>query len=80
LSYNEALNCLVSKKWKVAMDSEYSSFKKNKAWNLIDLPPSRQPINSKWIFTLKNKPDGSIECYKAKLVAKGYSQVQLVFN
>jgi hypothetical protein len=32
-------------------------------------------FNCKWIFTLKYKPNGSIERYKARLVAKDYSQV-----
>ena len=31
-------------------------------------------INYKWIFKLKHKPDGSIECYKARLVVKGFKQ------
>jgi Reverse transcriptase (RNA-dependent DNA polymerase) len=27
-----------------------------------------------WVFTVKQNPDGLIECYKTRLVAKGYSQ------
>jgi hypothetical protein len=57
------------------MDSEYFSLMKNKTWDLVDLLPSRKPINCKWIFILKYKLDGSIECNKAKLLTKGYSQV-----
>lgn len=27
-----------------------------------------------WVYTVKQKPDGSIERFKARLVAKGYTQ------
>ena len=32
------------------------------------------PIRSQWVFTLKHKSDGSIERYKARLVADGRGQ------
>lgn len=31
-------------------------------------------IGSQWVFKRKYKPDGTIERFKAKLVAKGYNQ------
>jgi len=41
---------------------------------LANLPPDSKPLGSKWIFKKIFKPDGSINKYKAKLVAKGYRQ------
>jgi len=41
---------------------------------LANLPPSSKPIGSKWIFERKLEPDGSIDKYKVRLVAKGYRQ------
>lgn len=38
------------------------------------LPPGKVPIGCKWIYTIKFFSDGIIERYKAKLVAKGYTQ------
>lgn len=32
-------------------------------------------VGSKWVFKIKWNPDGSIERYKARLVAQGFSQV-----
>lgn len=32
------------------------------------------PIGCKWVFAIKYKVDGSLERYKAMLVAKGYTQ------
>jgi hypothetical protein len=34
------------------------------------------PINCKWVYKVKHKSDGLIEHYKAKLVAKGYTQIK----
>ena len=32
-------------------------------------------IGSKWIFKSKLKPDGSLNCLKARLISKGYHQI-----
>ena len=46
----------------------------NHTWELVDLPKGSKPIDSKWIFKRKIRPDGSIEKFKARLVIKGYTQ------
>lgn len=71
---NEALNSENSLKWKEAMNVEYNSLIKNKTWQLVDKPINGNIIGCKWVFALKRKPDGSIEKYKARLVAHGCSQ------
>jgi hypothetical protein len=35
-----------------------------------------KPIGSKWVYKLKRKADGTIDRYKARLLAKGYNQVE----
>lgn len=35
----------------------------------------KNPIASKWVFRIKYKPDGSVDRYKARLVAKSFSQL-----
>ena len=37
-------------------------------------PAEKSIVSSKWIFKLKHVADGSIEKYKARFVAKGFSQ------
>ena len=49
---------------------------KNKVWTLVDLPDDRQAIENKWIFKRKTDVDGSVTIYKARIVAKGFRQVQ----
>ena len=56
------------------MDEEYQSLMVNKTWSLVPLPTGRSAIGCRWIFKLKRGPDGSIQRYKARFVAKGYSQ------
>ena len=49
---------------------------KNKGWTLVDLPNDRRAIEIKWIFKRKTDADSSVTIYKARIVAKGFRQVQ----
>jgi hypothetical protein len=62
--------------WKEACDSEMKSLIEMKTWKLVDPPIDSKPIFCKWVFRIKNKPDGSIDRYKARLVICGYLQRQ----
>ena len=70
----EALNGEHKTEWKEAMQNEIDSLKKHQVWDLVELPPGRKAIGSKWIFKLKTDADGKIERYKARLVAQGFNQ------
>ena len=48
------------------------SLESNGTWHLVDLPPGCKKIGCKQILKKKLKPDGSVEKYNARLVAKGY--------
>ena len=47
---------------------------RNYTWELVNLPPSSKLIGCKLIFKIELKPDGTINKYKDRLVAKGYQQ------
>jgi hypothetical protein len=47
---------------------------KNGIWELVKLPPSRKAIGSQWVFKVKRNADGSVECYKVRVIAQGFSQ------
>jgi len=40
----------------------------------VPLPKGRKPVSCKWVFKIKHGVDGEVERYKAKLVAKGFTQ------
>ena len=75
-NYEEAMMSPDSAKWFKAMKSEIWSMYKNKVWTLMDLPDDRQAIENKWIFKRKTDADSSVTIYKARIVAKGFRQVQ----
>ncbi|XP_019087510.1 PREDICTED: uncharacterized protein LOC109127357 [Camelina sativa] len=47
---------------------------KNHTWDEADLPKVKKAVKSRWIFTIKYKSNGEIERYKARLVARGFTQ------
>ena len=73
-SFNEAMSTPEAPMWKEAINSEIESIMHNYIWELVDLPPGSKPLGCKWIFKRKMKTDGSIDKYKARLIAKGYKQ------
>ena len=76
VNYEEAMMSLDSAKWLEAMKPEMRSMYENKVWTLIDLPNDRRAIENKWIFKRKTDVDSSFTIYKARIVAKGFRQVQ----
>ena len=70
----EALNSPSAGKWQEAMQAEYESLVKNNVFKLVKLPEGRDVVDNKWVFKLKRNSDGSVQRYKARLVARGFSQ------
>lgn len=70
------LEAMENADWKDAMDIEYTALIKNNIWQLIPTPSHSKinMIDNKCVFKLKRKADGSIDWYKAHLVAKGFKQ------
>ena len=58
------------------MDEEMDSLDKNEAWNIVQLPTRRKVVEIKWLFKNNLNAEGKVEKYKARLVEKGYSQVE----
>jgi hypothetical protein len=73
-SFSEVLHSPDRDEWMTAMQEEMSSMDKNNVWELVDLPPERKTIGNKWVLKVKRKADGSINKYKACLVAKSNTQ------
>jgi hypothetical protein len=77
-TYAEVMMDPDSKKWQSAMRSEIDSMGDNQVWNLVDPPDGVKAIECKWIYKKKKDMDGNVHIYKARLVVKGFRQVQEV--
>ncbi|KAL5756794.1 hypothetical protein ACOSP7_021226 [Xanthoceras sorbifolium] len=56
------------------MKSKIQALEENNTWSMVSLPLGQQPIGCKWVFKIKYHADGSIKHYKARPVAKGFTQ------
>ena len=56
------------------MHEEYQSIMKNDVWVVVPRLEGKSFIASKLIFKKKHAADGSIKKYKARFVARGFSQ------
>jgi hypothetical protein len=69
--YQEALG---DQRWKEAMDTEFGALLKNQTWHLVPPKSGANVIDCKWVYKIKRKSNGSIDRYKARLVAMGFKQ------
>jgi hypothetical protein len=70
----KAYSSLHADSWKEAVQSEMDSIMSNGTWKVVDRPYRCKHVGCKWVFKKKLRPDGTIEKYKARLMAKGYTQ------
>jgi len=74
-TYKQAISCKYSKHWIKAMRSEIQNFYDNDIMTFIKhLPKGVKPTSTKWVYTLKKDDNGNIIKFKARLVARGFSQ------
>ena len=59
--------------WRDDMTEEYESILKNDVWDIVPISIWKYVVTSKWIFKIKHVADGSIEKYKERLLARGFS-------
>lgn len=76
-SYEEAMASHEARDWVRAVNEEMESLQKNGTWKLVDLPKGKRTVSCKWIFKRKEGiPGVEAPRYKARLVARGFTQVQ----
>jgi hypothetical protein len=73
-TYAEAMAGPHKTQWLDAMNDEIKAMAENNVWELVDPPNGARLIQTRWVLRIKRKPDRSIDRFRARLVAKGYSQ------
>ncbi|CAI7840218.1 unnamed protein product, partial [Closterium sp. NIES-53] len=74
-SYAEAIKGPYSSQWQSAMDVEMASWKSTGTYVDEVPPPGANILSGMWIFRVK-RPPGSPPVFKARYVARGFSQRQ----
>ncbi|CAI7895046.1 unnamed protein product [Closterium sp. NIES-53] len=74
-SYAEAIEGPYSSQWQAAMDAEMASWKSTGTYVDEVPPPGANIVSGMWIFRVK-RPPGSPPVFKARYVARGFSQRQ----
>ncbi|KAL0411561.1 UNVERIFIED_CONTAM: Retrovirus-related Pol polyprotein from transposon RE2 [Sesamum latifolium] len=72
--YGEAMPDIDSDKWLEAIKFEMDSTGSNQVWTLVDPPKGTRPVGCKWVYKRKLGANGEVTAFKARLMAKGYTQ------
>ena len=73
--YQEDINSNEADQLVKTIQEEMDSLRKNETWELVAKPKNRKLVGSKWVFTRKQGTLGEEALrYKARLLAKGFSQ------
>ncbi len=75
-SFSEAINGHHSNDWKKAMMEEMSALLENDVFSLVECPLTKKPLPCKWVYRLKRDENGNPYRFKARLVIKGFLQME----
>jgi hypothetical protein len=74
-TFQEAVNNQEKSKWMGGMAEKMESLHKNQTWDLVEHPERKRKIGCKWVLKKKEAvSEKGGETFKARLVAKVYSQ------
>jgi len=73
-NFQEAVSGKYAQKWKDAILAEFEAHEKNGTWKIVPKPERKSLLSTKWVFKVKTLPNGQIDRFKARLVARGFEQ------
>ena len=62
-------------KWEEAIKKELRGLDSSGTWRLVERPPNVNVVDLKWVLLIKKNAAGEIDKYKARLVARGFTQI-----
>lgn len=74
-TYKEAMRMPDAPEWKKTLKLEFKSVQNLYSWELVQLPSDRKFNSTKWVFDIKRDGREKIVQHKARLVARGFSQI-----
>ncbi|GFX38529.1 retrovirus-related Pol polyprotein from transposon TNT 1-94 [Trichonephila clavipes] len=74
--YKQAIRSRDASKWHDAMDKEINIMMERKVWDLVDHPDNIKILENRWVYTIKYDENNKIVRYKARLVARGNTQLR----
>ena len=74
-TYEEARKRPDWPKWEGAIQTELRNLERSGTWRLVKRPPDANVVDCRWVLRIKKNAAGEVEKYKARLVARGFTQI-----
>ena len=71
----EALEGPDTEEWTNAIIEEFEAHMENGTWEIVEYPNNKKPIGTRFVFKTKLSKDRNKERRKARLIAKGFTQI-----
>jgi hypothetical protein len=75
-TFAKAMKDPQAESWKEAVNSELSAMERLGVWEVVDIPPGADLLNTVWVFRKKFDEKGNLSKFKARLCAAGNFQVE----
>jgi hypothetical protein len=75
-TYGQAQKSKDWTKWKGAIDEELANLKTMGVWSAMPCPDGKRPLDGRWVFAQKTNDQSETIRWKARYVAKGFTQTQ----
>lgn len=74
-TYQEAMESPQKEEWSEAIKEELMALEENETWSKVENSGQRT-LTTKWVFAIKKDENGQVSRYKARLCARGFSQIK----